>query len=76
MPTSKGKSSNLVGKWEVWKWNGSYIKGELLGTFADKKKATKYAKKIIKYKKLDDISKMETILEDYDGNPIGALVAI
>ena len=61
--------------WEVWKWNGQYIKGKLLKKHKTKEGAIKYAKKTIKYKKAVPVKKKnEIFLEDKDGMSIGIII--
>jgi len=61
--------------WEVWEWNGRYIKGKRLKRSKTKETAVKYAKKAIKYKKMVKGKKRgEFFFEDEDGRPIGMLM--
>tara|TARA_R110001592_G_scaffold221041_1_gene475671 strand:+ start:1439 stop:1639 length:201 start_codon:yes stop_codon:yes gene_type:complete len=61
--------------WEVWQWNGQYIKGKRIKRSKTKETAVKHAKKIIKYKKMvKGDNKNEFYLEDEDGRPIGIII--
>ena len=61
--------------WEVWEWNGQYIKGKRLKRSKTKETAVKHAKKAIKYKKMVKGKKRgEFFFEDEDGRPIGMLM--
>ena len=61
--------------WEVWEWNGQYIKGKRLKRAKTKETALKHAKKAIKYKKMVKGKKRgEFFFEDEDGRPIGMLM--
>ena len=59
--------------WEVWKWDGHYIKGEMLKRCKKKETAIKYAKENIKYHKTDPVTETEIFLEDKNGIPIGMI---
>ena len=65
-----------IKNWEVWEWNGRYIKGTFLKEFSDRKEAVKFAKQKTKYKKLNNVSRTETNLEDEAGNPIGIIIGV
>jgi hypothetical protein len=61
--------------WEVWQWNGQYIKGKRIKRSKTKEAAVKHAKKIIKYKKMaKGDNKNEFYLEDEEGRPIGIII--
>ena len=64
--------------WEVWT-EDHYIKGKLLKTFKSKDSAVKYAKKHIKFKKIEPCSnntrkKKEFFLDNEDGRAIGMII--
>jgi len=64
--------------WEVWA-EDHYIKGKLLKTFKNKDSAVKYAKKHIKFKKIEPCSnntrkKKEFFLDNEDGRPVGMII--
>ena len=61
--------------WELWEWDGRYIKGNRLKRSKTKETALKHAKKAIKYKKMAKGKKRgEFFFEDEDGRPIGMLL--
>ena len=61
--------------WEVWEWNGQYIKGNLLKGCKTKDSAVKYAKKTIEYEKIvKSETKGEFYLEDDAGIPVGLII--
>tara|TARA_R110001583_G_scaffold166779_1_gene319576 strand:- start:681 stop:899 length:219 start_codon:yes stop_codon:yes gene_type:complete len=61
--------------WEVWEWNGRYIKGNRIKRVKTKETAVKHAKKAIKHKKMVKGKKRgEFFLEDEDGRSIGMLL--
>ena len=61
--------------WEVWKWNGRYIKGKFLKKYKTKESAVNYAKKTIKYKRISKgQSRGEFFLEDEEGQPLGMII--
>jgi len=64
--------------WEVWA-EDHYIKGKLLKTFKNKDSAVKYAKKHIKFKKIEPCSnntrkKKEFFLDNEDGRAVGMII--
>tara|TARA_R110001583_G_scaffold74729_2_gene206710 strand:- start:3153 stop:3353 length:201 start_codon:yes stop_codon:yes gene_type:complete len=60
--------------WEVWEWDGQYIKGNRLKRVETKQTAVEHAKKAIKYKKMVKGGKNKFYLEDEDGRPIGMII--
>lgn len=61
--------------WEVWQWNGQYIKGDLLKKFKSKSAAIKHADKVIKHDRVvKGDQKDEFYLEDNGGIPMGMIV--
>ena len=60
--------------WEVWEWDGRYIKGNRIKRSKTKETAVEHAKKAIKYKKMVKSDKNEFYLEDEDGRPIGMII--
>ena len=61
--------------WELWEWNGQYIKGKRIKRSKTKETVVKHAKKAIKYKKMvKGDNKNEFYLEDEEGRPIGMII--
>jgi len=60
--------------WEVWEWDGRYIKGNRIKRSKTKEAAVEHAKKAIKYKKMVKSDKNEFYLEDEGGRPIGMII--
>jgi hypothetical protein len=61
--------------WEIWQEDNRYIQGKRIKKFKLKEDAVKYAKKIIKYKRMSrGKTKNEFYLEDKDSIPIGMLI--
>jgi len=67
--------------WKVYKWNGSYIQGDLISSHSSEAAALKAAKKIIKYAKAEK-SKLPVFkgcrevviwLDAEDGTPLGLI---
>tara|TARA_Y100000310_G_scaffold289941_1_gene316743 strand:- start:2608 stop:2814 length:207 start_codon:yes stop_codon:yes gene_type:complete len=63
--------------WEVWKWNGRYIQGKLLGKYEDEKEAVQLAKSKIKFSFKKKEKKKDEIVIWLDGEehqPVGVIV--
>tara|TARA_R100000234_G_scaffold96750_1_gene65061 strand:- start:52 stop:270 length:219 start_codon:yes stop_codon:yes gene_type:complete len=61
--------------WELWQWDGRYIKGKKIKRSKTKETVVKHAKKVIKHKKMvKGSNKNEFFLEDEEGRPIGMII--
>ena len=65
--------------WKVYKWDGRYIQGELIGSHTTEKAALKKAEKEIghaKTEKVEDKASKETRiwLDGENGDPMGVIV--
>tara|TARA_Y100001937_G_C6906620_1_gene235707 strand:- start:145 stop:345 length:201 start_codon:yes stop_codon:yes gene_type:complete len=61
--------------WELWQWDGRYIKGKKIKRSKTKETVVKHAKKTIKYKKMVKGSKKnEFFLEDEEGRSVGMII--
>ena len=62
--------------WELWIWNGHYIKGKLLKRYKAKDSLMKYAKKNVEFHKMVQSSsnKREFFLDDKEGRPVGIII--
>ncbi len=63
--------------WKVYKWDGHYIMGDLIGKHTSEKAALNKAKKEIKYTYYEKVKKgKETLiwLDDENHTPMGVIV--
>ncbi len=61
--------------WEVWEWDGNYIKGKLLKRYRSKDSATKWAAKNLEFTEMvqDPSDKDCFFLDDSENRPIGVI---
>ena len=61
--------------WELWQWDGRYIKGKKLKRSKTKQTVMSHAKKHIEYDTITKGSKKgEFFLEDENGRPVGMVL--
>ena len=60
--------------WELWEWNGHYIKGKKLKRSKTKKTVFDYAEKNIKYEKIAEGLPGEWYLENKIGLAVGMII--
>tara|TARA_R110002072_G_scaffold203032_6_gene361003 strand:- start:91 stop:291 length:201 start_codon:yes stop_codon:yes gene_type:complete len=61
--------------WELWQWDGRYIKGKKIKRSKTKETVVKHAKESINYKKIvKGDNKNEFFLEDSLGRPVGMII--
>jgi len=59
--------------WEVWEWDGRYIKGNLLKRYKSKQSAIKYAKEEMGIAKITSC-KEDLHLDNEEDVPVGIIV--
>ena len=61
--------------WELWQWDGRYIKGKKIKRSKTKETVVKHAKKVINHKKMvKGSNKNEFFLEDEEGRAVGMII--
>ena len=61
--------------WELWEWDGRYIKGKKLKRSKTKQTVMKYAEKHMQYDRIVKGSKKgEFFFEDEEGRAVGMLI--
>ncbi len=61
--------------WELWEWNGQYVKGNKLKRSKTKQTVIKHAEKHIEYDRIvEGSNKGEFFLEDEERRPVGMII--
>ena len=60
--------------WELWEWNGHYIKGKKIKRFKSKHRVFEYAEKNIEYDKIAEGRPGEWYLENKIGLAVGMII--
>jgi hypothetical protein len=66
-----------VAMWKVYKYDGHYIQGELVGSHSSESAALKKAKKVIGHsrtEKEEDSKEVTIWLDDENGTPMGVII--